>query len=419
VNAGYFLQEMLGWRDRLFVTGGLRVDGNSAFGQNFGLQSYPKLSASYVLSEENFWPTRFVPTFKLRAALGESGKAPGAFDAVRTWDPVSGDAGKPGVTVAQLGDPDLGPERTREIETGFDASSPGDWLSVEATYFRARTYSALIGVTLPPSNGFNRTQLMNVGTIQNEGLELQLSPTFIRRSNLDLRGRFSASWMRSNALDTDDKNISTGLGSYVREGYPVPSLFGATITNPDAVGQAPIVATDQYIGPVYPNRLFSSQMTLGFLRRFSADAIVDYQGGGYLTNFVGYQNSLSPRNVWRPCYDIQQQLKAGSTAGITARDQGRCAIDRTIANSDYWAAKTDFVKLRSISLAYDVPERFVRYAKSATVIVSGQNLLRWTKYDGLDPEANDQADAGTGLGRREYYQIPPFKTVMFNIRATF
>jgi TonB-dependent SusC/RagA subfamily outer membrane receptor len=417
VNAGYFLQEMLGWRDRLFVTGGLRVDGNSAFGKNFGLQSYPKVSVSYVVSEENFWPARFLPTFKLRAALGESGKAPGAFDAVRTWDPVSGDAGKPGVTVAQLGDPDLGPERTREFETGFDASSPGEWVSVEATYYHARTYGTLIGVTLPPSNGFNRTQLMNVGTIQNEGIELQISPVFLRRPSLDFRGRFSATWMKSEAIDLNGQNISTGLGSYVREGRPVPSLFGARITNPDAVGVAPIVATDQYIGPVYPSRLLSSQLTLGFLRRFSADAILDYQGGGYLTNFIGYQNAL--RNVWQPCYAVQQQLKAGSTTGITARDQARCAIDRAIANSDFWASKTDFLKLRSISLAYDVPERLVRYAKSATLIVAGQNLWRWTKYDGADPEANDATDAGTGLGRREYYQIPPFKSVLFSVRATF
>ena len=182
-------------------------------------------------------------------------------------------------------------------------------------------------------------------------------------------------------------------------------------------GVPPIVATDQYIGPVYPTRLFSSELTASFLRRFTVDAITDYQGGGRLTNFIGYQNAL--RNVWQPCYAVQQALKAGSSAGITARDQGRCAIDRTIANSDFWAAKTDFVKLRSLSLAYEVPERLVRYAKSAQVILSGQNLWRWTKYDGADPEANDATDAGTGLGRREYYQIPPFKSVMFSIRATF
>jgi TonB-linked SusC/RagA family outer membrane protein len=415
VNAGYFLQEMLGWHDKLFVTGGLRVDGNSAFGQNFGLQSYPKVSASYVVSEESFWPTNWIPTMKLRAALGESGKAPGAFDAVRTWDPIAGDNGKPGVTVAQLGNPDLGPERTRELEGGFDASVLQDRLAIEATYYRARTYGTLIGVTLPPSNGFNRTQLMNAGTIQNQGLELQISPVFWRSTNFDWRGRFSGTWMKSSAIDIGGQIISTGLGSYVRTGYPVPSLFGFKITNPDAAA-APVVATDQYIGPLYPPRLLSGGMTVTF-RQFTVDALADYQGGGYLTNFIGYQNAL--RNVWQPCYAVQQALKAGNTAGINARDQGRCAIDRAVANSDYWISKTDFVKLRSISLSYNVPTRFLRGVQSTTVSIAGQNLWKWTKYDGADPEASDASDAGSSLGRREYYQIPPFKTVMFNIRANF
>ena len=413
VNAGYFLQEMLGWRDKLFVTGGIRVDGNSAFGENFGLQTYPKISASYVISEESFWPTRWIPTMKLRAALGESGKAPGAFDAVRTWDPVAGDNGKPGVTVAQVGDPDLGPERTRELEGGFDISSPDDRVTMEATYYRARTYGTLIGVTLPPSGGFNRTQLMNAGTIQNEGLELQISPVFWRSGSFDWRGRFSGTWMKSSAIDIGGQNISTGLGSYVRTGVPVPSQFGAMIANPDE-NAAPIVVPDQYFGPVYPPRLLSGGMTVTF-RDFTVDALADYQGGAYLTNFIGYQNAL--RNVWQPCYAVQQALKAGNTAGISARDQGRCAINRSIANSDFWASKTDFVKLRSISLSYNVPARFLRGAQSTTLTIAGQNLWKWTKFDGVDPEANDASDAGTSLGRREYYQIPPFKTVMFSIRT--
>jgi TonB-dependent starch-binding outer membrane protein SusC len=416
VNAGYFLQEMLGWRDRLFVTGGLRVDGNSAFGSNFGLQTYPKVSASYVISQEGFWPTRWLPTMKLRAALGESGKAPGAFDAVRTWDPVAGDNGKPGVTVAQLGDPNLGPERTREIEGGFDVSGPGDRVTVEATYYRARTYGTLIGVTLPPSNGFNRTQLENAGTIQNEGLELQISPVFWRSAMVDWSGRVSATWMRSAAIDIGGQNISTGLGSYVRTGMPVPSIYGFKITNPDD-DAAPIVLPDQYYGPVYPPRLFSGGMTLTLHGDITIDALADYQGGAYLTNFIGYQNAL--RNVWQPCYAVQQQLKAGTVTGISAADQARCAIDRTVANSDFWIAKSDFVKLRSISLSYTVPPRFLRGAQATTVTLAGQNLWKWTKFDGVDPESNDASDAGTGLGRREYYQIPPFKTLMFSIRTTF
>src|SRR4029078_4997791 len=84
ITAGFFGQEEIGWRDRLFVTGGLRVDGNSAFGSGFGLQKYPKLGVSYVLSDEPYWKLPWIETFKARVALGESGKAPGPLDAART-----------------------------------------------------------------------------------------------------------------------------------------------------------------------------------------------------------------------------------------------------------------------------------------------------------------------------------------------
>ena len=72
INAGMFAQQMIGWRDRVFITAGARVDGNSAFGQSFGLQTYPKVSGSWVLSEESFWPTSLIETFKLRGAIGDS-----------------------------------------------------------------------------------------------------------------------------------------------------------------------------------------------------------------------------------------------------------------------------------------------------------------------------------------------------------
>jgi len=439
INTGFFLQELAGWRDRAFLTVGLRVDGNSAFGKSFGLQRYPKVSAAYVLSDESFWPTNILPTFKLRAALGESGKAPGAFDAVRTWDPVAGDDGKPGVTVAQVGDSTLGPERTREFELGFDASALDDRLSLEATAFHTRTLGTLIGVTLPPSEGFSRSQLENVGTIQNEGLEFQLNAALLRTTNVEWESRFNATWMRNAAIDVGGTTIATGLGSSVRDSYgpdkkhmPVPAIYGQVITNPDVLGVAPIVAADQYIGPVYPPRIFGLGMQLTLHRSLTLDAQADYQGGAYLTNFIGYQNAL--RSVWYPCYAAQQALKAAIGAdgkaytaddnlslisGVSARDQGRCAVDRTKASSDFWISKTDFVKLRSMSLAWNVPPRFVRGARTATLILAGRNLWKWTKFDGADPESNDQSDAGTGLGRREYYQLPPYKSVSFSIRTSF
>ena len=83
VNAGFFVQDVLDFNNKYFLTLGFRVDGNSAFGEDFGLQFYPKISGSWVVSDEDFWGDR--GQLKLRAAWGESGRAPGAFDAVQTY----------------------------------------------------------------------------------------------------------------------------------------------------------------------------------------------------------------------------------------------------------------------------------------------------------------------------------------------
>lgn len=432
VNAGMFLQEMIGWNDRLFVTGGLRVDGNSAFGSAFGLQTYPKLSAAYVMSEEKWWPSKYVSTFKLRTAVGESGKAPGAFDAVRTWDPVGGDEGKPGVVVSQRGNANLGPERTREYEVGFDAGALDNRLSVELTAFQARTYGALIGVVYPPSEGFSRTQLQNIGTLENKGLEVQVNGEILRGQKLSWNGRVSITSLASNTIDVGGVPISTGLGSYVREGYPVPAIFGYKITNPDAIAD-PVVKADQYLGSVYPTHITSIGTTFTFWQNLTLDVLGEFQRGGHLANWIGYQGEV--RNMWQPCYAIQTKLRAfngvdgkkgtaddvlGALDGVTALERGRCAVDATVRNSDFWIAKTDFFKLRSISLAYQIPPRYLRgTARRATFTLSGRNLYKSTKYDGADPEANDASDAGSGLGRREYYQLPPFKTFMATLRLTF
>src|SRR5690606_31470050 len=70
---GFFAQEQLGLWDRLFLTGGLRVDGNSSFGDDFGLQVYPRAGVAYVVEPAEWW------TSKLRVAWGRSGKAPPPF----------------------------------------------------------------------------------------------------------------------------------------------------------------------------------------------------------------------------------------------------------------------------------------------------------------------------------------------------
>jgi TonB-linked SusC/RagA family outer membrane protein len=421
VNAGLFLQQMFGWRDRLFVTGGLRVDGNSAFGSGFGLQSYPKLSAAYVLSEEAFWPKEIVSTFKLRAAIGEAGKAPGAFDAVRTWDPIAADEGKPGFTPAQVGNPNLGPERTRELEFGFDAGAFEDRVSFEATAFRARTLGALIGVTYPPSEGFTRTQLENVGTLQNQGIEMQLSGDIIRRSAFEWTGRVSYTSMSNKAVDLGGRNISQGSSVYVREGYPVPSYFGNKVTNPDAFAD-PVIQQDAFLGNAYANHLVGLSTSVRLFKDFVIDVLGEYQGGGMLGNFVGYQNEN--RGVWYPCYETQKKIRSLATnpdalSDVTALQRAKCAIDPVKINSDYWVQSTDFFKIRSASLSWKLPPNLVPRTSSATLVLSGRNLWKSTDYDGLDPELRDASDQGSTLARREYYVFPPAKQFLLSMRVLF
>jgi TonB-linked SusC/RagA family outer membrane protein len=444
-SAGFFLQEQLGFQDRLFVTGGLRVDGHSAFGDEFGLQTYPKLSASWVLSDYDFFPTGWWDTFKLRAAVGASGKAPDAFAQFRTFAPVSADEGEPGFTPQEVGNADIGPERTLEFEGGFDASWFSGRLGLEFTAYRATTTDALVPITLPPSEGFLNRRLSNVGELRSSGLEFAVNLGLVRAQNVDWRIRTTASFEDSEAVDLEGQEIFADNKAEFREGFRAPTYFGTKIINghlnTDPVvlvepgeqcraDQACIVE-DQDLGPVFPTTLLGFGTDVRLFNRLSLDALAEYQGGHFLPNYTGYQNAR--RGVWFPCYDIQQMQvraeQAGNTseldaAGITALQRAQCSLSGF--NSDFWVEPADFLKLRYVSLTYDVPQRFVRFSNSASVTLSARNLFTWTDYSGTDPEVEDFADRsslvfdGAGdVGRRDYYTIPSPRSFLLSFRVSF
>ena len=423
VNAGLFFQEQVGWRDRAFLTAGLRIDGNSAFGEDFGLQTYPKLGLSYVLSDHDFWP-KTIETFKLRAAIGESGKAPGAFDAVRTWDPIAGDEAKPGFSPNQIGNEKLGPERTREMEVGFEASAFAGRHSVDVTYFDTRTLDALIQVRYPPSQGFLNRQLENVGEIHNRGLEARAEVGLIRGAKVDWRGRLNVTRLKSEATDLGDEPLIAAGGSFteVRVGYPVTSLFARKVTNAGKF-EAPIISTDnQFYGPTFPDKIYGIGSSLTLWDRLTLDGLGEFQLGGYNINYVGYQNAL--RGNWRPCYAIQlkmvQAIKGNASAlnDVNALDRVRCAVDRTQQYSDSWIEKADFFRLRYLTATYRLPQRVLpRGMQGATLTLSGRNLFYSSDYSGLDPESADQADSQ--IGRREYYVLPQLRSFSLSLRANW
>ena len=116
---GAYGQQQFAWRDRVFVTAGFRVDNNSAFGDQFKWITYPKLSASWVVSDEPFWRwSNSINTFRLRGAYGESGRQPAAFSALRTFTPVTGANGGNGVTPGTLAIPTSSPSAAKNWSLG-------------------------------------------------------------------------------------------------------------------------------------------------------------------------------------------------------------------------------------------------------------------------------------------------------------
>lgn len=434
-SAGFFIQELLGWQDRLFLTAGLRVDGNSAFGENFGLQTYPKVSLAYVLSDADFWPTDWFETLKLRAAMGESGRAPPPFARIRTWTGV-GIEGLAGFTPGDPGNDEVGPERTREIEGGFDASLLQGRLGVEATYFNARTDDALINVDLPASSGFLNNRTTNVGEIKNSGWEFQITAALLRTETFDWRVRTNMSFFESEAVDLDgnpdfDTCIYVGLLSEICEGESFPVLVGDRIMNPGENAD-PVIVSDTVIGPTYPTRLIGLGTTFSVGSNFTLDVLAEHQGGHYLTNYTGYQNAR--RGAWFPCFPIQEKMiaafegDASALNDVSAVDRARCGIGTQVGygfSSDYWMEKADFWKLRNVTLSYRLPQNVIGFARDITVNLSARNLFTWTDYSGTDPEVQDFADqtgntiGGGEFGRRDYYQIPNARTYMIGFRVSW
>lgn len=431
-NAGFFLQEIIGLDDRLFLTAGLRVDGNSAFGDDFGLQYYPKLSTSFIISDYDFWPTEWFDTFKLRAAVGESGKAPGVFDKLRTWSPVTEEAGSGGFTPGDVGNSSVGPERTREIEFGFDASLYNGRIGFEATHYESKTTDALVPVTLAPSNGFLASSIQNVGEIQGSGNEFQITANVLRTEMFDWTLRANLGFNKNEAIDLDGQEISVDNKAGVREGFPVPSYFGNKIMNPNELAD-PQIESNQYYGAVNPTRTIGLNSTLQVGDAITFDVLFEHQGGHYLPQYTGYQNGR--RGVWFPCFDVQAGLiaqkngDASAVAQYTAEERAKCRLNGIGGyDSDFWIEKADFWKLRSLAMTWQIPDRFVaNFAQRASVTLAGSNLITWTDYTGLDPEVEDFGDRAefgiydgtTDYGRREYYNLPAPRTFFLSFRVTF
>ncbi len=380
VKTGFFLQEVLGYEGKIFLTGGLRVDGHSAFGKDYGLQMYPKATLAYVLSEDDFLPN-FIDTAKIRLAYGESGKAPGFFDSVSTWTATPSAGVKPGIVPINKGNSNLGPERTREIEAGIETSLLQGRLGLDATYYYQRTFDALVPVRQDPTLGIYEDVLDNVGVIENSGVEIALNATPIKKQNIVWDLSVALSTNKSKVVDMKNApEIFLGFEQYIREGYPMVAFFGDKITNPNAIAD-PVLKEDQYIGPAYPTHTWQLGTMLNFFQNFYLSARGEIQAGHYMISGTAYQNIV--RNVWPACFDEQLSIESGDLDDVTALQRWRCGADTDYSAHIYPA---DFFRLRYLALTYRFDQDWLEgWLNDAGITLAGTNLFTITSYGGLDP----------------------------------
>jgi outer membrane receptor protein involved in Fe transport len=412
-TTGVFGEVLAGWRDRYYVTGGLRLDGSTAFGDDLGLQAYPRIGASYVVSEEDFWDEGW-GDLKLRSSYGHAGRAPGVIDELRTWSMTTFD-GEEAVVPGTIGNPELGPERTAELEMGFEGSFLNDRLVAEFSYYRRRTTDALFPVTPTPSLGFLETQLENVGTLRNDGIELSLAGNVV--------GGSSFGWDAGVYLHTNDSKL-TDLGGapplrvfdagWILEDAPVPTLIAPRILNPDAIAE-PVIEEDHVWGATIPTTVLGVSSTIRLPKGIEIDARGEYMGGHFIFDNVG--NNLARREVYPPCAPAYALREAGRDEELTAWQRVWC-IAENVPDDGGPIYPGDFFRFRELTLRAPLPGSVLGDWRG-TLVVSAQNFWAWKNDDFLlfDPEMVGD-DGMQTIVRRIDSQIPSPSTFVVSLRVT-
>lgn len=390
-SVGTYVEQELSFNKRLFVTGAVRFDDNSAFGQNFDATLYPKASVSWLVSDK---PGGSLNTFRVRAAFGVSGQQPGTADALRIYNSVPGKRagiGTTGVSFSSLGNFDLKPERSREFEAGFDAGLFNDRVSVEFTFYSKLTRDALISRDIAPSLGASQSQFVNLSRIRNRGVELAINTRIIDSRSVAWDLTLSGSTAHNKILELGEGVSDIFVGFYQRHvgGYPAGGFWAPTHTFADANSDGIIDLTEVtlsdssvFLGTAIPTReaslnsqlaIFGGQVVLG--------TQFDYRGGHKVDNSLEQFRCFSVQNC-RGNYDRSAPLDEQARAQALFLPGG--------GNSVAFLEPGWFIKLRELSLTFFAPDRWARAFRSnrLSLTLSGRNLWTIDDYSGVDPEVN-------------------------------
>jgi len=436
INGGFFLQQQIGWNNQIFVTAGARFDSYNTVNEFLEsvpeYQVFPKLQGTYTLSDHSWFPSDIVETFRLRSAWGVAGDPPPQ-DASRTlWDTRETGRGSVGYHVNQIGNTDVGPERTTEWEIGADISAFNGKVNLSGQYFTRGTRDGLIFNDPVPSLGIIEPTPFNAGSWDTWGYEATLDVNILEmdnfRWNMNTTYQFQDNEVNSIGLDEDGSfNLSSGTGtSSFRVGEPFPVVFRQKILNPNERGAQPIYTdTAVNIGVNIPPQEISVNSSFGIGSRLNVDLFGYGQFGHVLLDNQAL--TLAEDGLWPACVETTALMDAWRDAGsdpdaipqeLTALDIARCDVGQNPDTRD-WYDEGDYFRFSSASAQYRLPEDWLPgMLTGATVQFQVLNLNLWTDFDGTDPDAI--RGAGTQQRFRETgFLLPLPRTYSLNIRLNF
>ena len=391
VTLGSYVEQVVGLRDRLFVTGAVRADGASTFGSSYKAAFYPKAGVSWVLSEEPFMPRLpWLTDLRLRYAFGASGQQPtpgmrniGLQQAARFVDGRD----QPAINLARFGNPNLRPERVKEHEAGVDITAFDGRLGLEMSTFRRRTVDQINNITLPASFGFYWT---NIGLVTGRGTEVRLDARILESPLLTWDLALSQATQNNTIEDLGGVAPTYRASGSSVEGFPIGARFmrpllGYEDRNGDGridLDELQMGDTAVYVGRSTPGRIRALTTTLGFFQQqVRLSALFEHRGDFIQYNLIRENLRHVARDAVDPTTPLARQAEMMATYAGAA--PGQPGTDYTFNEPG------DFTRLRELTLAYSVPRAVTRTVglDRATVSLSGRNLALWTKYSGPDPES--------------------------------
>jgi len=444
------------FKGRYLLTGTIRRDGSSRFGENKRWGNFPSGAIGWRVSEEGFMKSLpVISDFKLRASYGVTGNnAIGNYRALSllsTSNYVIGDVLTPGTTPGSLANNNLGWESQSQVDIGLDIAFFNNRISLTADYYDKRNKDMLFTVQTPSVTGFT-SATVNLGEVQNKGFEFTLNTrnltgAFAWNTNFNITFNKNKVLSMSTANDKIFNGAATATNTNVTMvGQPIGVFFGrravgvfATDAEARAYGAQPFATAGdikfkdidnnkkiddndrEVIGTPHPDYFFGFNNTFSY-KGFTLDVLTNAMvgqsiySGTFSGNNSGVQNNGAFVNDAR--WRTTQESGGGKYGQLGRAIRG--GRNNNFQYSSLFLYDASFFRIRQINVGYNLPPSWSQKMKiqSARVYLGVTNLHTFTKYWGFDPEVGNGGDNQTSFGV-DFGTYPLARTVTAGVNISF